>query len=332
MARSNRNSGFADELPDNIRNAREKARACASVDPAICLMCCISAAELILRDVSLRLRLPLEADEIEADGVRGRWLTAAELTKNLQKARRLPRDVASRFHDIRKSGNAAKHGWHGDERAASKALRCLDEVFEWYAPGSSATPSITTVERKKPRRRREPESRNTSGFFADKLAVASPISNAAPPYANVAPQPELNGNVLPAVTRPNPTFDLGIMAVVYLAPPLLALLVVSIAITPEAPAVVLGGPLLALVLGAIGIVASENESDWWGIVGMICLVLAIGLVFTAVYAAGDAVYQTVSANLWLIVGVAIAWTAVYGTICAVRARAFSKSIPGVTRQ
>lgn len=378
-----------DELPEQIRNAVVKAHECATVDPAVCLMCCVAAAELILRDLCVRHRMPIEVDEVDADGVRARRLTAAELIKSLRSKRRMPKNMQSAFHEVRKAGNAAKHDWRGDAKTARKVLRRLEEICAWYAPAPSQSDDLSnpvpypnryncyppmpaqSEGRQAPRAKVEPvpesvaRARGSLGRCVGKLSgETSPSGDVvkatppgaevrqnegAPPQAGAAQERVVNAafstsfkNLHVAINAPEQTvypasttaerasgatesvakpesatlrINFGLAAIGYAIPPALALPIVSVAVTPEAPAVVLGGLLSAAILGVAGGLLTEGYSEWAKLIGALCLISAACCLLATLYSLGSAVLQVLTANWPLCVAVIVAWTMTYGVAC-----------------
>lgn len=350
MAESNHQPKFAGGMPEPIRNAVEKARECALVDPAVCLMCCVAAAELILRDLCVRHRLPVEADELDADGVRLRRLTAAELIQSLRSKRRIPKRMQAAFHEVRRAGNAAKHDWHGDAKTAAKALRHLEEICELYVPAwTQNVDRASTDAEKKPKSKRSPKAGDASGRSAAKSTGATfptasgvaaapdggmaqqqvakaiqPVS-ASKPAANPAAVIE-NVDLPEQVVKPKAAtirINLSVAAVGYLVPAVLALVVGSVAVTPDAPASILGATVLALILGGVGL-AAKGGSGWEGTASPICLYLGFVFALAAVYGLGSAIYGTLSAHWALVILIVIAWTLVYGAACLAYAHLTSR--------
>jgi hypothetical protein len=345
MARRKHQPEHAGELPDEIRNARDKARACVSVDPAVCLMCCLAAAEIILRDLTSRCGLPAEVDELDHEGVRARKLTSAELIRNLRRKRALPKRIGVALHAIRVAGNSAEPTWTGDDHPAKEALGRLDDVCDWYAQfGSpralSTKPPDVSREGTAPRVAVQPEPRKAHNPAQPALTLTEVRSVEALDAAGLDGQPAQDNSPdskppvqVMTLERPphiTPTVEpagsssaklrlastqarrvsLPIALGAYLAPPVFTVVIVSVAIIPEASNVVLGGLIAGLVLAAFGMATARDDSTW-GVIGNICLILAAGCAVSAIYAAGDAVIKTIEANLWLASGTLVAWTAVY---------------------
>lgn len=133
MGRPDPNQDKLDGLPTLIRKARDDAHLHASDHPEVCLMICISAAELLLRDLSAWKGLPIEQTELQPDGVRSRKLTGFEMLQELRKKGLLPKRIVSSLHGLRVAGNSAKHEYAGDAKSAATALVKLDTVLEWYS-------------------------------------------------------------------------------------------------------------------------------------------------------------------------------------------------------